>query len=249
MQIVVDEVLLHYEVVNSDKENVVLVLHGWGHDGDMWRKTVSQMSSQWRYVLLDMPGFGQSAHLPKVANVPDFAKLVENFISKMKIDGPVLLGHSFGGQVGLKMAIDSPTLLKKLLLLSPAGIRKRTIKQRMKVFVFSNFSNMKTFLPNALIERAIKYVSATDYSASSDEHREILKLITQYDLTDQLSEVQIPVKIYWGDRDEAISYMGKRMVELMDNAELYVLYDSSHNVHIENPTMLADRLDEGLEIR
>ena len=249
MQIVVDDVLLNYEVVNPGKANTVVVVHGWGHKAEVWLTTVNLMSKDWRYVLLDLPGFGQSSFIQGAANVPEYSILIKDFLSKLKIFKPVLIGHSFGGQIGLDLALHSPNLLKKLILVSPAGVRKKTSKQKIKVFIFKKFKSVKKVLPNRLVELLLEWVSSSDYYYASEEHREILKKITSYDLSEKLDKIKVPTRIVWGDKDEIIPFMGKRMVDQMKDAELYVMYGLGHSPHIRSPKELARMLTDRLEIR
>lgn len=97
----------------------VLALHGLTGHGQRWRFLSTQYLAEIALAAPDLIGHGRSswsAPWTFDANVAALATLVEN-----EADGPVLVvGHSFGGAVGLNFAAACPDLVSGLVLLDPA---------------------------------------------------------------------------------------------------------------------------------
>jgi 2-hydroxy-6-oxonona-2,4-dienedioate hydrolase len=249
MQIVVNGTLLSYVVVNDKASQDVIVLHGWGHSGDLWITAVQMLPRQYRYIILDLPGFGGSQNLIEGSSVPEYSEVILAFIRKIKVQNPVIIGHSFGGQIAADMVLKRPNQILKLILISPAVGRKRSTKQMIKVWLYKNFSKLKPEFPEIILRGIIGLVSSSDYYGSSEALKAVLSNIVEYDLLDKVGEIDMPVKILWGERDTEIPYIGKVLVEHIPDAELYVMYGVGHNPHLTDPKQLTRLVEMVLEVR
>jgi pimeloyl-ACP methyl ester carboxylesterase len=87
----------------GDGAPVLLLLHGLGATGDVWAGWFDRLARRWpgRWVVPDLPGHGGSAPLPAYT----FDGVAERIAAIMEPDAPtVVLGHSYGGVVGLALA-------------------------------------------------------------------------------------------------------------------------------------------------
>jgi pimeloyl-ACP methyl ester carboxylesterase len=80
---------------------VVLLLHGLGATCEVWDGLTALLPGEW--VAPDLPGHGRSARLPHYT----FEAVAESVADLVDPAGTVILGHSFGGVVGLHLA-DRP---------------------------------------------------------------------------------------------------------------------------------------------
>lgn len=247
MQTVIENKLVSYEIINSQTKNTCVVLHGWGHKGELWRGIASKLSNNYKYVLLDLPGFGGSGFLDNGADVPEYSQFIEKFIKKMGWSKVVIIGHSFGGQIGADLAIKEPKLVEKLVLVAPAIIRKKGLKVRAKIWLFSKFGILKKIIPKGILRKIYGLVSTADYMEAGSQHREVLKKIVNYDLSDQLHKIKCKVLNIWGDRDESIPYAGKEITKNIKDCQLRVIYKSGHNIHLSKPEELAQIINRFLK--
>ncbi|MPY81642.1 MAG: alpha/beta fold hydrolase, partial [Actinophytocola sp.] len=82
---------------------VLLLLHGMGATGDVWRHWAPPLARRWpgRWIAPDLPGHGGSEPLPRYSFGGVAARVAELVAGEPRV---VVLGHSFGGAVGLALA-------------------------------------------------------------------------------------------------------------------------------------------------
>ncbi|MBU1070935.1 alpha/beta hydrolase [Patescibacteria group bacterium] len=240
MQKIVNGTLTQYQILNLNKPKTLLILHGWSQSGSDWQTIANLLPKTHQIILLDLPGFGGTEHLPNNPSIPEYTQFVFEFIKKLSLKKPAILGHSFGGQIAINLTAKYPTLLSQLILLSPAGIRN-------KVKTYKKFKIIKKILPKSIIQLILKQLTSTDYYNASPKHKQILKQIVIQDLTNKLNKITTPTTIIWGSEDKEIPYSGKTMANLIPNSKLIVLYGQDHNPHLNKPQDLAQAINQNLK--
>ena len=102
----------------------VVLLHGWALAQHTYRKVIEAIADQGCMVIApSMPGFGGSGDLKGDAfSISGYAKWVADLLDALEIEEPaVLVGHSFGGGVAIKLAHDMPTRVRSLVLVNSIG--------------------------------------------------------------------------------------------------------------------------------
>ncbi|HWD51601.1 MAG TPA: alpha/beta fold hydrolase [Acidimicrobiales bacterium] len=112
-----------YGVGGADGPPVVF-LHGWALGSRAYKRAIRRLTSRGCRVFAPaLPSFGGSADLPSgEMNIGGYADWVASFMSEVGIDEPALvIGHSFGGGVAIKLARSHPALVRYLVLLNAIG--------------------------------------------------------------------------------------------------------------------------------
>ena len=92
--------VINYAEHNDHATNTLIFLHGNSHSHKSFTKqAASDALKDFRLVLLDLPGHGDSSHLTDEYSLPSIAELVAEFISLKNIENYILIGHSFGGHI------------------------------------------------------------------------------------------------------------------------------------------------------
>ncbi len=102
----------------------VVLLHGWALAQHTYRKVIEKIAEQGCMVIApSMPGFGGSGDLKGAAfSMSGYAKWVADLLDVLEIEEPaVLVGHSFGGGVAIKLAHDMPKRVRSLVLVNSIG--------------------------------------------------------------------------------------------------------------------------------
>jgi pimeloyl-ACP methyl ester carboxylesterase len=102
----------------------VVLLHGWALAQHTYRRVIEEIAEQGCMVIApSMPGFGGSGDLKGAAfSMSGYAKWVADLLDVLEIEEPaVLVGHSFGGGVAIKLAHDMPSRVRSLVLVNSIG--------------------------------------------------------------------------------------------------------------------------------
>jgi pimeloyl-ACP methyl ester carboxylesterase len=102
----------------------VLMLHGWGLAQHTYRDVVRTVAEQGcRVIAPALPGFGGTAELPSESfSFGGYARWVVSFLDELEIDEPVVvIGHSFGGGVAVRVAHDAGPRVRSLVLVNSIG--------------------------------------------------------------------------------------------------------------------------------
>ncbi|RMF46570.1 MAG: alpha/beta hydrolase [Anaerolineae bacterium] len=105
--ITTEQGILHYEVYGRGRP--VILLHGWLGSWGLWQETMAYLGRYYRTYALDFWGFGESGKKRSTYAVDDFVAMVGQFMDQLGIVRAPLVGHSMGGTVSLKVALENPT--------------------------------------------------------------------------------------------------------------------------------------------
>ena len=114
-----------YAVGGGADGPVVVFLHGWGLGSRSYRRAINRLTGRGcRVYAPSLPSLGGTADLPaSERNLDGYARWVESFMKAVGIDEPVMLiGHSFGGGVAIKVAELRPDIASFLVLLNAVGV-------------------------------------------------------------------------------------------------------------------------------
>lgn len=226
-------------------EPCIILMHGWGCEhSTLLSIEKTALECGYRVVNIDFPGFGKSEEPSDVWGVEKYTQLVECLIDKLKLKSPTLLGHSFGGRVGILYA--SRHDVDKLILVDAAGIKpKRSLNYYRKVYTFKAMKRLMYLVMGK--ERAEKKLDkrrskagSSDYAAASPMMRRILSRVVNEDLTDRLHLIKAPTLLIWGENDTATPLSDAKIMEKrIPDAGLVSFPGCGHYSFLDNPGQFA----------
>lgn len=226
---------INYE--EKGEGELIVLLHGWGSNIKLFANLIELLSKKYKVVAMDMPGFGESDEPPAAWCVDDYADFVADFLESYSTDKVMLLGHSFGGRVIIKLNSHKnlPFDVTKVILVDSAGIlppksNKKSFRTRWYKFCKGILSTgiMQKLAPEALEKLRVKYGSA-DYVAASPLMRQVLVKTVNEDLEPLLPEIKCPTLLVWGVNDTATPLSdGEKMEKLIPDAGLVKLENAGH---------------------
>ena len=231
---------INYE--EKGEGELIVLLHGWGSNIKLFANLIDLLSKKYKVVAMDMPGFGESHEPPSAWCVDDYADFVIEFLKAYNTDKVMLLGHSFGGRVIIKLNSreNLPFEISKVILVDSAGIlppksNKKSFRTRWYKFCRTILSTgiMQKIAPEALEKLRVKYGSA-DYVAASPLMRQVLVKTVNEDLEPLLPNIKCPTLLVWGVNDTATPLSdGEKMEKLIPDAGLVKLENAGHYSFLE----------------
>ena len=111
---------IRYEVA-GEGEPVVLV-HGLSGSTRWWDRTVPALAARYRVYLVDLPGFGSMRRAEGGFVLSEAADWLSSWMKAVGLEGTHLVGHSMGGYISVVLAARRPEMLRRLVLVAPAGV-------------------------------------------------------------------------------------------------------------------------------
>ena len=219
-----------YEIVNPNAKVDLIVLHGWGSDKSLMKKSFSSSMDTFRHIYIDLPGFGNST-----CNIPlqtkDYARIVELLMIHMNASKDIIIGHSFGGKVALLL---EP---KVLVLIASAGIyMKKSFKVKAKIALFKA---LKIF---GFAKLRSLFVS-DDAKTLNEPMYETFKNVVNEDFSSEFSAYDGKALLCWGKEDTATPLSSaKKIDELIKDSTLEV-YDGDHYFFMNNIEDISKKIE------
>jgi pimeloyl-ACP methyl ester carboxylesterase len=252
---------LHYRTVGQGPLPI-LFLHGFASSSTTWQELAGLFpGEEYTLFLLDLKGFGLSAK-PKdgAYSIEDQAELVKAFIHDRGFRSLVLVGHSLGGAVALRVCIDvakdgGSYRVAKLILIDTAAYPQRLPRffrklrsplgplflRLMPVRVLVQGVLERVFFDKAAItaDKLERYTSYFRGKGIAYALRATVKAIepeAYVEIEESYRRLKLPVLIIWGaeDRNVRLSF-GQRLQGDLTGSRLRVLEKCGHNPHEECP--------------
>lgn len=236
MKINVKNLSINY--IQYGEGNDIVLLHGWGQNIEMMRPIGDNFQDRFRITILDFPGFGASEEPKEAWTIEDYELMLEEFLKKVNVKKPIVIGHSFGGRVAIRYSARNP--ISKLVLFGSPCIR---IQEELSLGV-KILKKLKT-LPglNDLGEYMKKFIGSRDYKAASPIMRQTLVNVVNEDLSKFAREIEEPTLLIWGTNDtEAPLNEAKELEKIMMDAALITL-PGTHYAYLENLPRVVTILD------
>lgn len=196
----------------------VLFLHGWGLGHRTYKNVIQRIAGQGcRVIAPAQPGFGGTAGLPRVGfSLSGYARWVCGFLDALRVREPVVvMGHSFGGGVAIRLAHDFSDRVRSLVLVNSIGGsawhrggRLRSLRERPLWDWGLHFP--ADVWPVAQATKVLPVMLADVVPNVIRNPMAIWKvghLARAVDLTRELEEIKrrgLPVTVLWGNRDGII---------------------------------------------
>ena len=242
----IEGINLCYEVQGEGEP--VIILHGWGCSKDTVQSITQHLSKTHRAFALDMPGFGETLPPSEVFGIEQYTQVVENFCRLMKIENPILIGHSFGGRISILFSSRNQT--NKVMLVYSAGIvPKRTLKYHIKVRSYKIYKKLlPLFVGKKEAERRIEErrnrSGSADYRAAQGIMRAIFVKIVNEDLKYVMPKIKAPTLMIWGELDTATPLSDARTMEkLIKGSGVAVMKGCGHYSFLDNPRQFLAIVD------
>ena len=206
----------------------LLLLHGYLANKESFAPQIEYFSKFYRVTAPDFPGMGGASALESPFSVDDYADWTEAFLKEQGIKNPLVIAHSFGGRVAIKLLARGE--VDRAVLTGCAGIvPKRTLRYKMKVRAYRI---VKKIAP----KYAERHFGSAEYRNLPPVMRESYKKIVNEDLREEAKTIVRPVLFVYGSEDRETPLSSAEIFNAcVKDSRLLVLERCGHFAHIENP--------------
>lgn len=208
----------------------IVLVHGLAGSWRWWRPLLPALAAEHRVHLLDLPGFG-GLPLPRRFDLDGAVDWLAGWARAAALGPADVIGHSLGGLLGARLAARHPEVVRRLVLIAPAGVPGRTPVSSALPLSLALLRSQPRLL--ALLARdAIRSGPVTIGTAAL--------AVLAADLRDDLPRISAPTLIVMGGRDALIPVShGKELSDALPNARLVVLEHSGHVPMDDEPEELS----------
>ncbi len=243
---------LYYEDSQTPGE-VILFHHGYTGSHDSWEIVAPAMARDYRTIMMDCRGAGDSEHTADGYSIAQFADDVIGMANHLGVDKFTYVGHSMGGGIGMELGLRYADRLNKLVLVAPVpadGIDTSTelqqkgrahgralrdakdrysmIEERMALSGYPDYDRISKAVDRAL-------------SVSEGHYEQAWASFCALRIGDRLGEIKTPTLIFAGAADGLLTANLKDFPRFGD-ATLHVFSGVAHGVHQETPEPFIDAL-------
>jgi pimeloyl-ACP methyl ester carboxylesterase len=235
----VNGINLNYEIHGQGFP--VFFLHGFSGTLNSWRSQVPVLSRDYRFIIYDARGHGQSDSPPELDrySIDIVVEDLFQFLKSLKIEKAVVGGLSMGGYESLRFYLTHPQMVAALILMDTGpGYRNPARRDEWNQRQEEQAKLLETQGIEAFVARAPTYTS-----------RELLlkqnpiglanmarKVVAQFDslVMDNLANIKVPTLVLVGEKDTPFLAAAEHMSKTIPGAQKAVILNAGHAANIDN---------------
>ena len=261
----VDGTPTNYVDLGSGEREPVLFVHGLGGQWQNWLENLPRVADERRVLALDLPGFGLTPEPRWEITIPAYGRFVDAFRERLGLGQVAIVGNSMGGFIAAEVAIQVPSRVSRLVLVSAAGVSSAGVMRtpiltagRLLGAIATNTAARHRALAARPIARHVSLALVARYpgllradlayeglykGAGKPGFDDALRACLEYDFTDRLPEVSVPTLIVWGENDSIIPVRDANEFErLIPDSRKVVMKETGHIPMAERPQAFNDVL-------
>jgi pimeloyl-ACP methyl ester carboxylesterase len=237
-RIYVDDAEIHYET--SGAGTPVLLLHGLGSCGEDWKPQITALAARHTVVAVDLRGHGKSSKPGGPYSIPMFAGDVVHLLETLALAPAHVVGLSLGGMVAFQLAVDAPSLVRKLVVVNSApAVVPRTAKEwlllqsrvwALRIFGLQKLAHRVAYVNFPEPEQAELRRALAARIAGNDEaaYRAAMDANVGWSVEDRIGGIACPTLVVTGDQDYTPVSFKEAYAAKMPRARVVVVQRSRH---------------------
>ena len=259
---------LHWlELGRSTAKPPLVLMHGLNDSHRTWRQVAPELARHRRVLVPDLPGHGLSARPDATYELRWYARTMARWLTELGLDSLDLVGHSFGGGIGLVLLLECPERVRRLALVSSGGLGREiglALRLASIPYVVEHFGQpfmgpctmLALKATNVVPRDEIECLSAMNAQRGSARAfartiRDIVDWRGQrrsfFQRVHELSSLP-PIAVFWGDRDPIIpAHHARALMNHLCGIRVTLFEGCGHYPHHERPAALVGALSEFLD--
>jgi pimeloyl-ACP methyl ester carboxylesterase len=214
----------------------VVALHGWGRDGTDFQTILSGLDA----VSIHLPGFGPAPAPEEVWGTQEYADLVAEAVAAYA--PVVIVGHSFGGRVAVRLAARRPELVSGLVLTGAPLVRLTAPSAPPLSYRLARWAHRAGLLSDERMDAQRDKRGSSDYRAAQGVMRGVLVRTINENYDDDLARLTCPIRMVWGERDMAAPTDAGRVASERCEASFRVVPGAEHLLTGDLSTAVREEL-------
>ncbi len=232
----------------------VVLLHGLNDSHLTWSRVTPDLARDRRVLTPDLPGYGLSERPNASYELRWHARVIASWLEALGLEQIDLVGHSFGGGVGLVMLLECPQRIRRLVLVASGGLGREVnfalrlaslpgvVEHLGQRFMALGTRMMLHGQRAGFSRREIAELCAMNASAGSARAfaRTVRDVVdwrgqrrTFFQRSSELSQIP-PMAVFWGSRDTVIPPShGRAFAEQVEGVTLREFENCGHYLHYE----------------
>ena len=234
---------IFYRITGKGKP--VVLIHGFGEDGNIWDKQVDFLQNQFQLIVPDLPGSGKSGVISSQSAVgmEEYAEIIKAILVEEKIEKSTMLGHSLGGYITLAFAEKYPDMLSSFGLVHSTAFadseEKKAARLKSIEFIkkYGAYDFLRTTIPGLFSKQwsqdhlpEIETLVEKGKNFSSEALIQYYQaMINRPDRTAVLKNFSKPILFIIGEQDNAVPFaQSMQQCYLPVQSHIHILRNSAH---------------------
>ena len=234
---------IFYRITGKGKP--VVLIHGFGEDGNIWDKQVDFLQNQFQLIVPDLPGSGKSGVISSQSAVgmEEYAEIIKAILVEEKIEKSTMLGHSLGGYITLAFAEKYPGMLNSFGLVHSTAFadseEKKAARLKSIEFIkkYGAYDFLRTTIPGLFSKQwsqdhlpEIETLVEKGKNFSSEALIQYYQaMINRPDRTAVLKNFSKPILFIIGEQDNAVPFaQSMQQCYLPVQSHIHILRNSAH---------------------
>ena len=253
-------------VLEGGAGSPVVLLHGIGGYAQEWSLVIPRLVERHRVVVPDLPGLGRSRVRAGKLDAASVVDWLGHVIDQTCTEPPTLVGHSLGGSIAARFAIEHGQRVRQVVLVDSTSLSRQRPSPGLVVAILRfgarpSLANHDRFLRQVLFDpertKALwgdRWSATTGYDIELANNKEVSKATGQLlrrvanrrIARNQLARVAVPVALIWGTEDRLMRYRLARQTADRFRWPLYPIPECGHGPHIECPQAFVTALETAI---
>ncbi|BCG60702.1 alpha/beta fold hydrolase [Paenibacillus sp. URB8-2] len=233
----------HILAAGPEGAPALILFHGFCFSSTEWVENIRELASVYRVYAVDLPGdINKSEPERLIRSKEDCAEWFEELLRALGVQRAHIGGHSYGGFVAMVLAVLRPSLVDKLVILSPgAGVLPQSKRFFIRCMLAGFFPSERRI--HALMDymtgrgNAINPVLKQQFVVAMQNALPQVKLFPSYMKDDEMKRITAPALLLIGDQE--VQYNAERAVRraraVMTDVRAYVIQGAGHGLPLEKP--------------
>ena len=249
-QVKMENISLDSRYLEFGKGPVIVLLHGLFGALSNFEKVITHFQSKYTVLFPQLPLYSSSL---LDSTVGGMVKFVNRIIQEKGYQNVHLVGNSLGGHIGLVYALQNLENVASITLTGSSGLFENSLGDgypNKENYDYVRKKTEYTFYDPAMASKELvdEVFETVNNRAKAIRVIALAKSALRHNLRSDLSKIDIPVNLIWGNNDNITPlFVAEEFEKLIPNARLSVIDKCGHAAMMEHPETFNDLLEQFLE--